>query len=53
MRLTDALELVRAPNILTAPADVGMGLAVSGAAFDGSAVMLSGPPRWRTPAGWP
>ena len=42
MRLTDALELVRAPNILTAPADVGMGLAVSGAAFDGSAVMLLG-----------
>jgi 4-hydroxybenzoate polyprenyltransferase len=42
VRLTDALELVRAPNILTAPADVGMGLAVSGAAFDGSAVLLLG-----------
>ena len=40
MRLTDALELVRAPNILTAPADVGMGLAVSGAAFGGPAVLV-------------
>ncbi|MDX6556662.1 MAG: hypothetical protein QOD86_2857 [Miltoncostaeaceae bacterium] len=42
MRLTDALELVRAPNILTAPADVGMGLAVSGAVFDGPAALLLG-----------
>ena len=42
MRLTDALELVRAPNTLTAPADVGMGLAVSGAAFGGSAALVLG-----------
>ena len=31
--LTTVLELVRLPNVFTAPSDVAMGMAVSGVAF--------------------
>jgi 4-hydroxybenzoate polyprenyltransferase len=40
MRLSDLIELVRVPNVFTAPADVAMGLAVSGAALDKRALAL-------------
>jgi 4-hydroxybenzoate polyprenyltransferase len=39
-RLRTLLELVRLPNIFTAPADVVMGLAVSGAPFTGANAFL-------------
>jgi 4-hydroxybenzoate polyprenyltransferase len=42
MRLRDLAALVRLPNVFTAPADVAMGLAVSGAGFDRSAAFLFG-----------
>jgi 4-hydroxybenzoate polyprenyltransferase len=35
MRLRDLFELVRLPNVFTAPADVAMGLAAAGASWDG------------------
>src|SRR5438445_818109 len=38
--LTSLFELVRLPNIFTAPPDVAMGLAVSGAALTSSAATL-------------
>jgi UbiA prenyltransferase family len=35
MRLKDLFELVRLPNVFTAPADVAMGMAVAGASLEG------------------
>jgi 4-hydroxybenzoate polyprenyltransferase len=34
VRLKDLLELIRLPNVFTAPADVAMGLAAAGASFE-------------------
>lgn len=39
-RLKAVLELIRLPNVFTAPADVAMGLAVSGASIDPSSLVL-------------
>jgi 4-hydroxybenzoate polyprenyltransferase len=40
MRLRDVLALIRLPNVLTAPTDVAMGLAVSGAPWGGAIALL-------------
>jgi 4-hydroxybenzoate polyprenyltransferase len=40
MRLREALELCRAPNVFTAPADVAMGVAISGAPLSPRVVLL-------------
>lgn len=42
MGLRAYFELIRIPNVFTAPADVAMGMAASGAALDGRAALLFG-----------
>jgi len=41
MRLTDLFALVRLPNVFTAPTDVAMGLAVSGASWRGALTLFA------------
>ena len=42
MRLKDLFELVRLPNVFTAPADVAMGLAAAGASWEPRFALLFG-----------